>query len=167
GFEAADTRVQAVLQMYGKVDLLAERVPDAHFQEFLERSVMPAPRAEHEALWRAMAPSSYLRAGAGQAGPPFFVVHGTHDELIPLDEARWFVQRLREGLGNEVIYAEVPNAHHGFDVPHSLRCDLSVEAFQRYLEVQYARWCEREGVLPTPAQAQPAAAPEALQRAPA
>ncbi len=167
GFEAADTRVQAVLQMYGKVDLLAEREPDAHFQEFLERSVMPAPRAAHDAMWRAMAPASYLRAGGGEAGPPFFVVHGTHDELIPLDEARWFVQRLREGLGNEVIYAEVPNAHHGFDVPHSLRCDLTVEALQRYLEVQYARWCARAGVLPTPAQAQQAVASDTLQRAPA
>ena len=165
GFEAADTRVQAVLDMYGKVDILAERAPDAHFQQFLENKVLPAPRAAHEALWRAMAPATYLRAGAGQVGPPFFVVHGTHDELIEVDEARWFAQRLREGLGNEVIYAEVPNAHHGFDVPHSLRSDLSVEAFQRWLEVQYAAWCEREGVIPTPAPASAAASQASPERA--
>ena len=165
GFENADTRVQAVLNMYGKVDILAERAPDAHFQDFLERKVLPGPRAAHEDLWRAMAPASYLRAGAGEVGPPFFVVHGTHDELIQIDEARWFVQRLRQGLGNEVLYAEVPNAHHGFDVPHSLRSDLSVEAFQRWLEVQYAAWCQREGVQPTAAPAAAALSPESLQRA--
>lgn len=151
GFEAADTRVQAAVPFYPKVDLLAERVPDPQFQDYLQRNVMPGSQPDHAALWRAMAPATHLGSVPAGAHPPFFVLHGTHDELIPVDEVRWFVERLRKQLGNEVIYAEIPYAHHGFDVFHSLRADLLVEAMQHYLEIQYAQWCRREGLEPTPA----------------
>jgi acetyl esterase/lipase len=153
GFEHADTQVQLAVPYYGKFDTLAERQPDEPFQDFMASNVFPRPKGEDPALWRDMAPASHIASPATGAHPPFFVLHGTHDELIPVEEARWFVQRLRQALGNEVIYAEIPNAHHAFDVFHSLRADLAAEAVQRGLEVQYARWCRRTGVEPTPAAA--------------
>lgn len=156
GFEQDDTRVQAVVSMYGKYDLLGEARPDAHFADFLARTVMPGARARHAALWQAMQPTSHLAAAAAAGAgalPPFFVLHGTHDVLIPPAEARWFVGRLRQAHVAEVVYAELPFAHHGWDVPHSPRADHTVEALQRYLELQYARWCAHHGVVPTPAAA--------------
>lgn len=165
GFEDADTRVQVVVPLYGKYDLLGEHRPDAHFADFMTRNVMPGPREAHEALWRAMQPVSHLAAlDAGEA-PPFLVLHGTHDVLIPLAEARWFVGEMRKHYRGEVVYAEVPYAHHGWDVPHSLRADLTVEALQRYLELQYARWCRRHGVVPTPAEKSSVPAAAALEAA--
>ena len=151
GFEDADTRVQGVVPFYGKYDLLGEFKPDSHFAAFMTEKVFPGPRETHDRLWRAMHPASHVQRLDAADAPPFFVLHGTHDELIPLDEARWFVGCLRAGYAGEVVYAEVPHAHHGWDVPHSLRADLTVEALQRYLELQYARWCGRHGVTPTPA----------------
>jgi acetyl esterase/lipase len=153
GFEDADTRVQVVVPFYGKYDLLGEFKPDAAFDDFMARNVFPGPRETHEALWRAMHPASHLASVKADEAPPFLVLHGTHDVLIPLEEARWFVARMREAYPGELVYVEMPHAQHGWDVPHSLRADLTVEALQRYLELQYARWCERHGVTPTPASA--------------
>ena len=153
GFESADTRVQVVVPFYGKYDMLGEYRPDPRFEEFMTRNLMPGPRGAHEALWRAMHPSTHIDAVDPAQAPPFLILHGTHDVLIPLAEARWFVDELRRQYPGEVVYVEIPYAHHGWDVPHSLRADLTVEALQRYLELQYARWCRRSGLEPTPAAA--------------
>ncbi len=171
GFEQADTRVQGVVPLYGKYDLVGEHRPDAHFADYMATKVMPGPREAHAALWQAMHPTSHLGApgaagaGGGADAPPFLVLHGTHDVLIPLAEARWFVGQLRARYPGEVVYVELPYAHHGWDVPHSPRADLTVEALQRYLELQYTRWCARHGVTPTPAAAPPAAPVLALPKA--
>ncbi len=162
GFEAIDTRVQVVVSLYGKYDLLGEQRADAHFAAFMARNVMPGPRADHAALWQAMHPATHLKALDATRAPPFLVLHGTNDVLIPLAEARWFVDRMRADYPGERVYVELPHAQHGWDVPHSLRADLTVEALQRYLELQYARWCRHSGVAPTPAAASvpgPAALP--------
>jgi acetyl esterase/lipase len=151
GFEQADTSVQVVVPYYGKFDVLGEARPDPTMEEFMGRSIFPGPRAEHEALWRAMQPTTHLQRLGKDAAPPFFVLHGTNDVLIPLDEARWFAQRLRQDYAGESVYVELPHANHGFDVFNSLRADLTVEMMQRYLELQYTRWCRRQGLLPTPA----------------
>ena len=165
GFEEADTRVQVVVSLYGKYDILGQFRPDSRFADYMARDVFPGPRELHDALWRAMHPTSHLgRIDAAEA-PPFLVLHGTHDVLIPLGEARWFVAQMRASYPGELVYVELPYAHHGWDVPHSLRADLTVEALQRYLELQYARWCERHGVTPTPAEGAPALPVVALPKA--
>ena len=40
--------------------------------------------------------------------PDFFVLHGTHDTLVGVDQARRFVERLREDSKRTVVYAELP-----------------------------------------------------------
>ncbi|HOL38197.1 MAG TPA: alpha/beta hydrolase, partial [Rubrivivax sp.] len=111
GFEQADTSVQVVVPYYGKFDVLGEARPDPTMEEFMGRSIFPGPRAEHEALWRAMQPTTHLQRLGKDAAPPFFVLHGTNDVLIPLDEARWFAQRLRQDYAGESVYVELPHAN--------------------------------------------------------
>ena len=149
GFEEADTSVQVAVPFYGKYDMLGEHQPDAAFADFMGRHLMPGPRPENDALWRAMHPASHLHAIAAESAPPFLVLHGTHDQLIPVAEARWFVGELRRRYAGEIVYVELPYAHHAWDLVHSLRGDLSVEGMQCYLELQYARWCRRHGLQPT------------------
>lgn len=149
GFEEVDTHVQVCVPYYGKFDIDGSRVPDPGLDDFFARNIMPGPRLEHEQLWRDMAPVNHLAGPAALAvRPPFMVLQGRADVLIPVDEARWFVDQLRTTADSELIYIELPHTQHGFDVPNSPRAQLHVEVMQAYLEVQYANWCRAQGVTP-------------------
>ncbi len=165
GFEADDTSVQVCVPFYGKYDFLGQAKPDPGLAEFLARNIFPTPRAANEALWQAMHPATHIEALDAAHAPPFLILHGTHDVLIPLAEAHWFVAEMRRRYAGEMVYAELPFAHHGWDVPNSPRADLTVESMQRALELHYARWCRRAGVTPAPAAAAASvSAPEAVPR---
>jgi acetyl esterase/lipase len=69
--------------------------------------------------------------------PPFFVVHGRNDTLVPVEEARLLVKRLREQSDQPVIYLELPGTQHAFDVFPSIRSDHVVRAVGRFC--QYLR----------------------------
>jgi len=64
--------------------------------------------------------------------PPMLVVHGEKDMLIPPVAARAFAQRVRAMPGSQVSYAELPGAHHDFDLYESIRSaavNTAVEQF--------------------------------------
>ena len=66
--------------------------------------------------------------------PPFFVLQGANDTLVPVETARTFVQRLRAVSRSPVAYAELPLAQHAFDVLASLRCQATTSAVGDFLE---------------------------------
>ncbi|MBT8208619.1 MAG: prolyl oligopeptidase family serine peptidase, partial [Acidimicrobiia bacterium] len=53
-----------------------------------------------------------------QGAPPFLVIHGTHDSLVPIAEAEVFVGTL-ERAGGFVEFVRVLGAQHGFDAVSS------------------------------------------------
>ena len=53
--------------------------------------------------------------------PPFLVVHGSADSVIPVQQARSFVERLRAVSRSAVGYVELPGAGHGFDIIDGVR----------------------------------------------
>ena len=61
------------------------------------------------------------------------MIHGAHDTLVPVDQARQFVARLREVSKRTVVYAELPGAQHAFDIFPSIRSAHIVRAIDRYL----------------------------------
>jgi acetyl esterase/lipase len=132
GFEAVDTSVAACVPMYGIYDFCDRhrvRGRDA-MRPFLERFVMKCAPDECPELWEAASPISLVRADA----PPFFVVHGGHDTLAWVEDARFFVEALRAVSRNPVLYAEVPHAQHAFDVMYSVRTAHVVDAVGRWLD---------------------------------
>ena len=48
----------------------------------------------------------------GAGAPPFFVAHGDHDSLLPVQAARPFADRLRRTSSNSVVYAELPGGKY-------------------------------------------------------
>ncbi len=138
GFEEVDTRVQACVPLYGVYDL-ANRFGHRHhdaFERFLGRVVLKRRFAEAPEAFHAASPVSRVHPDA----PPFFVIHGTHDSLAPVEEARSFVTALREVSKAPVAYAELPGAQHAFEVFHSLRCRWTVHAVDRFLAAVLADW---------------------------
>lgn len=132
GFEDAATSVAACVPMYGVYDVadtLGRRELAQRRDRFLARVVMKRPFAGHEEDYRKASPICLVRPDA----PPMFVVHGRHDSLVPVVEARAFVARLREVSRAPVCYAELAGTQHAFDVFASLACGASVRAVERFL----------------------------------
>jgi acetyl esterase/lipase len=64
--------------------------------------------------------------------PPMLVIHGGNDLMVSPSHARAFVERARSGSRNPVTYAELPGAHHDFDLYESIRSaaiNVAVESF--------------------------------------
>ena len=142
-FESADTSVDACIPFYAVLDFTNDaNIPAVKGRTFflLERLVMKKKlkyaREEYEKaspLWR-------VRPDA----PPFFVMHGKHDSLVPVKEARHFVQRLRAISQSEVVYAELPGAQHAFDVFPSIRSAHVVRAAERFLDYVWTTRAQKE-----------------------
>ncbi|HTT87155.1 MAG TPA: alpha/beta hydrolase [Acidimicrobiales bacterium] len=133
GFEDADTSVDACVPFYGVYDMTAGRGSsryDEGLLKLLETRVFKRRLDEAPELFEAASPIRRVNPGA----PPFLVVHGTHDTLVPVAEARAFVAALREVSRSPVLYAELPYAQHAFDVLPSVRVGHAVAAVVRFLE---------------------------------
>ncbi len=134
GFEEADTSVQACVPAYGVMDLTSSPEGSAIFGpgllDMLEKTVMKVKEADQPELFRDASPTYRVNAGA----PPFFVLQGANDTLVPVETARTFVARLRAVSTSPVAYAELPLAQHAFDVLASLRCRATTSAVADFLE---------------------------------
>jgi acetyl esterase/lipase len=71
--------------------------------------------------------------------PPFFVLHGRNDSLIPVEQGRAFAKRLREVSRQPVAYAEMPFAQHAFDIFGSARAAHAAVAVEQFLAEIYER----------------------------
>jgi acetyl esterase/lipase len=133
GFEDADTSVAAAVPFYGIYDLTnSEGAFYPELREWVfERHVLKARFEDHPERFRAASPTHRVHAGA----PPFLIIHGEHDSLVPVADARRFVAELRAATDSPVLYAELAGAEHAFDVVPSVRTARIVEAIERFLAV--------------------------------
>ncbi|EME17573.1 alpha/beta hydrolase [Rhodococcus triatomae] len=137
GFEDVDTSVQACVPFYGAYDFTGESgIPAVRMrvESKLTRMVL-GKDAVFPDSYLAASPLSRLHADA----PPFLVIHGTNDSLIPVAEARDFVGRLRAVSSSPVAYAELRGAQHAFDIFHSVRSDQVTTRVAAFLDWTRAR----------------------------
>jgi acetyl esterase/lipase len=108
GFEDADTGVAATIGLYGYYGPASTAGP-----------ILSSP-------------AEYVRADA----PPFLVIHGARDPMVPAPEVRGFIERLRDASSSPVVYAELPGGQHNFDLFPSIRCAAvadGIEAFTAWV----------------------------------
>jgi acetyl esterase/lipase len=135
GFERADTTVQAVAPYYGVYDFTDSDNMHEMMLPFLEQFVMKARYKDQPERFVAASPISYVHSEA----PPFFVLHGEKDELVPSGQARSFCTALRNAGAPTVSYAELANAHHAFDITPTVRSRLAADAVADFLGITYGR----------------------------
>ena len=135
GFEHVDTSVQAAVPYYGAYDLTDPAIMCDLMLPLLERFVIRASLADEPQRFAAASPISHVHADA----PPFFVLHGRNDAVIPRAQARSFVKALRSTGAATVAYAELPNAHHAFDTLATVRSQLAADAVADFLGVAYKK----------------------------
>jgi acetyl esterase/lipase len=131
GFEDADTSVDACVPFYGVMDMTGTMSGPGKYgpglRRLLEQRVM---KTKSEEVFNQASPTYRVHPDA----PPFFVLHGTNDTLVPINVARRFVAELRSVSKAPVLYAELPRAQHAFDVLASLRCQATTAGVASFLD---------------------------------
>jgi acetyl esterase/lipase len=134
GFEDVDTSVRAAVPFYGIYDFTRSEFVHPQMAPILGKYVFKRTRTEITEAFRAASPITYVSADA----PPFFLLHGSNDSLIPVEQARNFSARLREVSSQPVVYGELPFAQHAFDIFGSVRAKHAAVAVEQFLAQAYA-----------------------------
>jgi acetyl esterase/lipase len=138
GFESVDTSVQACVAFYGVYDFTDRHHvwPHDGLLRLLERRVLKVRFDDAPEAFERASPLARIRPDA----PPFFVIHGTHDTMVPVGEARHFVDTFRRIAGSPIVYAEIPGAQHAFEIFPSVRTMFVVHGVERFLAHVYSRY---------------------------
>jgi acetyl esterase/lipase len=133
GFEDADTTVSACVPFYGVYDMggvTGDRAAVAMRDKFLAPRVFRKDPKTHREEFEKASPITHVTADA----PDFFVIHGAHDGLVSVRQARAFVDKLRAVSTGVVTYLELPGTQHAFEVFSSIRSQQVIRAVERWLE---------------------------------
>ncbi len=132
GFEDVDTTVQAGVPFYGVYDLVnRDGTGRPDMDAMLGKNVFKSRLSEDRPRWEQASTMSHV----GPHAPPMFMLHGTNDSLVPVEQARSFVEMLRKESTNHVVYAELPGAQHAFEILPSIRAYACAHAVERFLAV--------------------------------
>lgn len=131
GFEDADTSVVAAVPIYGRYDWVSGKGSGRReFIAFLQKFVVKKPIVRNRQVYVDASPTYRMRADA----PPFFVLHGQDDSIIPVSEGREFAAALQQVSTSPVVYAEIPHAQHAFDFYYgSPRAHYTAQAVEEFL----------------------------------
>jgi acetyl esterase/lipase len=137
GFEDADTAVQAAVPHYGVYDLagITETKAAINLRDrFVAKRLLFAAATAGLEPFRSASPILQVNPDA----PPFYVIHGTNDSLVGVQQARAFVSALRRTSKEPVLYTELKGTQHAFDIFPSIRSQHVVRAVDRFLRWSYA-----------------------------
>jgi acetyl esterase/lipase len=147
GFEDVDTTVQACVPFYGVYDFTdADHPGGERWADIVARYIMKATVEDDPGLYKAASPIAHVHRDA----PPFFIVHGEFDTLVPAGSARRFADALRAIAKAPVGYAELPGTQHAFDVFPSLRTAYVLDGIARFLQRAYRVSRTVPGWIPEP-----------------
>jgi acetyl esterase/lipase len=144
GFEDKDTSLQGAVPFYGVYDFTNENGQQKHGgqRNFFETSIMKLSLDGHIEEYRQASPLFRITDQA----PPFLIIHGDKDTLVPVEEARLFTEKLHEISTGPVAYAEIQGAQHAFDMFPSLRSEHVKQGVERFLAWLYSRHLGSSGV---------------------
>lgn len=132
--------MRAAVPVYGRYDWFsAQGEGRPQFIAFLQKFVVKKPYLGNRREYLEASPITKVRPDA----PPFFVLHGEDDSIIPVPEGREFVEELRKVSTSPVAYSEIPHAQHAFDFFGSPRGHYTAEAIERFLS-----WVHAQGIEP-------------------
>lgn len=141
GFEDEDTRVQGCVAFYGVYDFTNRdgAYRNEGLRDVLAQHVMKKHLSQARSMYEQASPLYRVNADA----PPFFLVHGDYDSLVPVAEARGMYAALRSVSKEPVAYAEIPGAQHAFEIFPSLRSALAIDGVERFLFLAYSEYLKR------------------------
>lgn len=146
GFESVDTRVRGCVSFYGVYDFTDRHGLWKHkdLARLLEEQIMKASLDEAPEAYEKASPMSHVSSD----DPPFLVIHGNCDSLVPVEEARQFCASFRAVTRSPIVYAEIPGAQHAFEIFPSLRGELVLGGVERFLAYLYSQHLVAQAEIP-------------------
>ncbi len=129
GFEDKDTSFKACVPIYPVLDLTNSlKVQSRQLISMLSRFVFKTSLRSDNQNWENASPLFRNMENA----PPMFILHGSKDLLVPIQESIEFVNRYRQN-NNIVCFANLTGAQHAFEIFWSYRARKSVAAVLTFL----------------------------------
>lgn len=127
--------VQAVVDFYGISDLTTI----AQYPGWLEHDAADSPEsrllggppADNRALALANSPVTYI--AAERSLPPFLIVHGDSDPIVPFNQSVRLYEALR-ATGHTAVFYSVKGGKHGWDFWSPRLMQLVIDFFDRHLK---------------------------------
>jgi acetyl esterase/lipase len=123
GHGGVSSRVQAVVNLYGPTDMTVEFAQDKPVViEFLGgKQFSEAPE-----LWAQASPMTYVT----KDDPPTLILHGTTDDVVPVNQADLLAAKLAE-IGVPYVYDRLEGWPHAMDVARDVndRCLWFMDRF--------------------------------------
>lgn len=116
GFADADTSVTAAIGLYGYYGRTEGNIPES-------------------------SPEAHIHPDV----PPFLLLHGDRDSVVPVEWGRRFADALRAVSRLPVVWTEIPDAQHSFDYFTSPRAWRSVDQIEAF-----AAWVRSRPTAPAP-----------------
>jgi dipeptidyl aminopeptidase/acylaminoacyl peptidase len=117
----------AAVVLYGIYDFFNRNNTRVNWP-LIPNRVMKAAMADAPDRYRQASPIDQVREDA----PPFLVIHGTSDSLVPIAEAEFFVDALRTA-GAPVEFLRVHRAQHAFDILGGVRTRALAVRIEHFL----------------------------------
>jgi len=125
------SRVQAVVDLFGPVDFLPDGKLTGGEISRLETRLLGAPLYKRPDLVKQANPISYITSD----DPPFLIMHGTRDELVPPQQSREFYEALLPVLGEKKVTSHFFQAgHSGMAVLRPSNMARIIDFFDKHLK---------------------------------
>jgi acetyl esterase/lipase len=140
GNEEQSDRVQAVVDFYGPADfetVMKQAEEDKNVRNIFKfntpsdpySGLIGVPLNSDKAKGEAVSPVHFV----SKDNPPFLILHGDHDALVPLAQSKELVADLR-GAGVEALLQVFPGSGHGGPAFHKPKVQKLVKTFfDKYL----------------------------------
>ena len=102
----------------------------------MEDSVLKIDLEGNLETWQAASPLFRITAEA----PPFMVIQGDSDTLVPVEVGRLFAEKLAQTSAAPVVYTEIEGAQHAFDFFPSLRSEYVKHGVEKFLAWRYSQY---------------------------
>jgi acetyl esterase/lipase len=132
GNTAVSSRVQAVVDIYGPTDLTTDFARSQSEAGSVLKQFLGGTYEEQTDRYIAASPIRYVTPD----DPPTLILHGTIDEVVPINQSDLLVAKLKE-VGVPYIYDRLPGWPHAMDIanPVNERCVWFMQRFfDRYLK---------------------------------
>ena len=109
GWQEYSSEIQAACPWYAPYDMLEDARRSEGQKDSLSQRLFGGPASEKEELIRKASPIYYAK----EKLPPFLVMHGDSDRLVPLSQTENFYSAVK-AAGNPIEKIIVPGQGHGF-----------------------------------------------------